>query len=384
MPSPKSNRASLPKKPYPGFPLGWHASGYWVKKIRGKLHYFGPRRGTAEQALAEYTRVRDDLHAGRVPQPDVSGLTLKDACNRFLADRETRLRAGDLTQRSWNDYHKTCSRLLKHFGPGRLAGDLKPHDFAGLRESMSGRWGAVTISGEVTRVRVLFKWLFESALIETPIRYGPAFKRPTARTLRVARASKGPRILEPTELRQLLAAADPQLRTMILLGLNAGLGNSDCARLTTQHLNLDTAWLNYPRPKTGIGRRAKLWPETVEAIRVVLAKRPALKSGSADLVFVTKYGGPWTTDGSNALSQRFRKLLDAEKLYRPGISFYTLRHVFQTIAGESKDQVAVGHVMGHVDASMAATYRERISNERIETVCGQVRTWLLEEGQDNE
>jgi integrase len=380
MPSPKSNRASLPKKPYRDFPLSWHPTGYWCKKIRGKLHYFGPRHGTAEQALPEYTRVRDDLHAGRVPQPDVSGLTLKDACNRFLADRETRLRAGDLTQRSWNDYHKTCSRLLKHFGPGRLAGDLKPHDFAGLRESISGRWGAVTISGEVTRVRVLFKWLFESALIEMPIRYGPAFKRPTARTLRVARASKGPRILEPTELRQLLAAADPQLRAMILLGLNCGLGNGDCAQLTTQHLRLDTGWLDYPRPKTGIGRRAKLWPETVEAIRAVLAKRPALKSGSADLVFVTKYGSPWASDTSNAVSQQFRKLLTSLGLYRPGISFYALRHIFATVASESKDQVAVGYVMGHVDSSMAGVYREKVADERIETVCGYVRQWLLAGG----
>ena len=38
---------------------------------------------------------------------------------------------------------------------------------------------------------------------------------------------------------------------------------------------------------------------------------------------------------------------------RNGLGYYTLRHKFETVAGESKDQVAVNAIMGHVDNSMA-------------------------------
>ena len=57
-------------------------------------------------------------------------------------------------------------------------------------------------------------------------------------------------------------------------------------------------------------------------------------------------------------------------------NFYTLRHNFETIAGESKDQVAVDSIMGHVDPSMGAAYREKISDARLRAVVDTVRAWL--------
>src|SRR5882724_775560 len=52
-----------PAKPYPEFPLTAHPAGYWCKKIRGKLHYFGPW-DDPDGALAKYLEQKDDLHAG--------------------------------------------------------------------------------------------------------------------------------------------------------------------------------------------------------------------------------------------------------------------------------------------------------------------------------
>jgi integrase len=98
-----------------------------------------------------------------------------------------------------------------------------------------------------------------------------------------------------------------------------------------------------------------------------------------DLVFVTKYGRPWFHDSSkdSPISNEFRKLVDVAGFYRPGLTFYALRHTLETIGGESRDQIAVDRIMGHGSDDMASVYRERISDERLLAVSGFVHDWLF-------
>jgi len=70
-------------------------------------------------------------------------------------------------------------------------------------------------------------------------------------------------------------------------------------------------------------------------------------------------------------------------LFRKGRGFYALRHVFETIGGESRDQVAVNHIMGHADQSMASHYRGRISDERLQAVVERVHLWLFGDEERN-
>jgi hypothetical protein len=60
---------SRPAKPYPDYPLFAHATGRWAKKIRGKLHYFGPW-DDPDGAVKKYLEQKDDLHAGRETRRD--------------------------------------------------------------------------------------------------------------------------------------------------------------------------------------------------------------------------------------------------------------------------------------------------------------------------
>ena len=71
------------------------------------------------------------------------------------------------------------------------------------------------------------------------------------------------------------------------------------------------------------------------------------------------------------------QLLGKLGLARRGHTFYALRHAFETIGGESRDQVAVDAIMGHIRADMASVYRERIGDDRLRAVAEQVRKWLF-------
>jgi integrase len=226
----------------------------------------------------------------------------------------------------------------------------------------------------------------EAGLLDRPARFGPGFKRPSKKTLRLNRARQGPNLFTAEEVRRLLGyppwrpAAGLQLGAMILLGINCGFGNADCGSLPLTALDLDAGWIDFPRPKTGIPRRCPLWPATVAALREALAERPQPKEEEdAGLVFVTKYGGGWCKDTStNPISQETAKLLRALHINgRKGLGLYTLRHTFRTVADEAKDQPAVDFIMGHEVPHMSAVYRETISDERLRAVSHHVRGWLF-------
>jgi integrase len=376
-----------PAKPYPDFPLFAHATRRWAKKIRGKMHYFGPWEDP-DGALKKYLEQKDALHAGRTPRPEPEGLTVKELANAFLNHKRDLRDAGELSPRTWKQYKETCDLLVKDFGKGRLVSDLGPDDFAALRRRLAKRWQPGTLGNFIQRARVVFKFAADNVLIDRPVLYGQGFKRPSKKTLRLERTKKGHKLFKAEEIRRLLEAASVPLRAMVLLGINAGLGNADCGRLPRAALDLDSGWLDYPRPKTGMPRRAPLWPETVRALKDALARRPEPKDpADAGLVFITRFGQSWHTDTTeNPISYEFGKLLRKLGINgRKGLGFYVLRHVFRTVADEAKDQPAADCIMGHEVPHMSSIYRETISDERLGAVADHVRRWLFaEKGSQNQ
>lgn len=387
--------ATRPDKPYEKFPLYPHPSGAWAKRILGHLHYFGRwgriRGGVMErlpgdgwkEALDLYNAQAEALHAGRTPRLVKEGdVTLGDLRDKFLTAKSRAWDAGEITERTYAEYKANVQLLLGQFGERRLIDDINAEDFEKLRVHMADKWGPVRLGNQIQKIRTFFKYGYEIGVIKQPVRFGPGFKKPSARILRTNRNDAGEKFLESEQCRAILDTAPVPVKAMILLGLNCGFGNHDCATLPLSALDLERGWVNYPRPKTGIKRRCPLWPETVTALRDALAERPEPKNEEGEgLVFITAQRRPWLSGGiANPVSGATRKVMKAAGIHHKDYGHYVFRHIFRTVADGAKDQIAANAIMGHADGSMAATYRERIDDSRLLAVTNYVRAWLYPEG----
>jgi integrase len=410
-------RRKSTQKPRKEFPLSIHkGSGRWCKKVRGHVTYFGKVADDpkGEAALILWLDKKDDLLAGREPRAkgDPGGLVVGDLCNQFLAAKEALRDNHELSPRTFLTYHGTCADVCKAFGRNRLVSDLLPDDFRKLRIALAKKRGLVALGNAVTRVRSIFKFAFDEGLILAPVKCGQDFKKPKKERIAAKReeqrAKHGDQMFEAAEIRLMLAALDGKevivgadektgepikvaqkhnlgLRAMVLLAANCAYGQSDIANLPTKAMTtaLETGWLDYGRGKTGVARKIPLWPETIAAIRDWLLVRPKAKEqADAHLLFLTCRGARFMRENKDGyhidgIGQEFQKLIEKLKLKRPRLGVYSLRHGFETIAGETGDQVAVDKIMGHKDGSMAASYRERISDERLRRVVEFVRQWLF-------
>ena len=164
---------------------------------------------------------------------------------------------------------------------------------------------------------------------------------------------------------------------MILLGINCGLGNTDCARLTRGRINLKSGWLHYPRPKTGVERHCPLWPETIEAVKRVWATRkPPRDTAFSHHVFLTSRRQPF--DGTD-ISHEFRKPADEVGVECP--AFYCFRHTFATMGSRANLQKALDTIMGDlppVNYMVRSVYdHDRASKSDLRAVVNLVRAWLF-------
>jgi len=308
-----------PKKPRPDFPLFPHASGKWCKTIRGKSYYFGTWNdpSSAEQ---EYLDVASDLHAGRSPSSEKNGdagVALRECCNAFIRSKRTKMEGGNLSPRTFMGYDKICRLLIQEFGANRSISDLGPADFEKLFAVMSKKFGVLAIGTQITIARSVFKYAYETDLLEKPIKFSPTFKAPSKGDIRKFKAKakhkNGSKTFTAAEIRLILDEADLQLRAMVLLGINCGFGNTDCANLPQTAIDFDNGWIDFPRVKTGAERKIPLWPETIAALKETIANRKdAANPDDEHLVFITKYGQRWVRYEVEEI-RRFGKLELKEK-----------------------------------------------------------------------
>jgi len=252
--------------------------------------------------------------------------------------------------------------------------------------------GVHALNRAITVIKGMFRYAYEVDLLDKPMKYGLCFAKASATQIRKSRQKRdlanGKRLFTPVELKALISTAGAPLDAMILLGINGGFGNTDCAELPLPAVDFANSVLDFARPKTAIERTVPLWPETHEALLHALAERPKPASEEYEkLFFLTVFGRAWVRERmhtkaadsvekvvyQDAVHQEFDKLLKGLGIKRRGIGFYALRHTFRTWADETKDHHAVLRIMGHAIPGMSGEYIEGISLDRLRAVVDCVR-----------
>lgn len=312
-----------------------------------------------------------------------SGIRIGELVGRFLRFKQQQVASAELSPRTFDGYRMACDEMLAHLGPARPVAWLRPDDFGRLRAGLSERFGARGLATYIRMVKTCLRWAYEAELIDRPLRFGGMFSPPTRAVIR--RSTQRTGMFEARDIRRLLDVADGAMRAFILLGINCGYGQTDCADLRADAARQAAAdgWLSIPRAKTGIDRQAWLWPETRQALR-----EHARPDG---LAFLTCRGNPWvrsivhhdeagqiaSVTPIDQIGAAFRKL--ARGVSGGGIKparFYCLRRTFLTVADGLADPHATARVMGHLVPGMAGVYLQRIEPDRIRAVCEHVRDWL--------
>ncbi|MGD0654815.1 MAG: site-specific integrase [Thermoguttaceae bacterium] len=283
------------------------------------------------------------------------------------------------------EYKVYGKRLILVLGRRSVVEQLTPDDFLRLRaDFQKTHKSLVSIKGDIRKIKAFFNFALDERHLERAVRYGQGFKVPSATVLRRERERKGIRMFQADQIRSLLSLAKAQMKAMILLGINCGFGNNDCAMLSKRAVELPGGWVNFTRPKTSSRRHNPLWPETVEALKAVLQQRKEARDPTyKNRVFITCKLEPWTPKyvHDSPISKEFKKLLiDAHLDDCPG--FYGLRHTFATIALKTKDRDAVRVMMGHAAGAndMLAVYNEEdVDEERLLIVSNYVHNWLFKQ-----
>jgi integrase len=342
-----------------------------MKRIYGKLTYF---TGTAEEALEKYEK-----HMETLAPTEPGENQMRHMLEKYMCDQDDKRNQGQLSKTMFLQYKRMCDTIIQHFGRLRPLDSLTRDDAASLRSKICKGRSIKTQHDRINLARIVFRWGLKKDFLAKP--FHEWIENISKRTLKRYQAQRPPRTMTAKEIRALLDAAKPQMKAMILLAINCGMGNSDLADLSTGWLDLDGGWHTFPRPKTGETRKGKLWPVTVDAIRHALTVRPTpRKAEHKDRLFITRKHGVFVNAdrSSDAIGKEFAKLVKSLGLQRPKFTFYSLRHMHETIGSGCCDQVALNLSMGHCDNSMAANYRAYIEDERLEKLADHIHRWLFD------
>jgi integrase len=243
------------------FPLTFHPTGQYCKKIKGKIYYFGSDR---KEALQRYLDQATYLHGHQknLQKPTDDNMTLKRLCNMYLKYQYSKIQANDLTARHHNDQIDSLNKLMSFLGQGRKVKSISTLDLQNYKRKLQKSYGSICrLNLHISIMKAMFHWARKNEILKNIPNIDAISRGKIIHQERFTLTSE--------QITKLLSVADVKMRAMIWLGLNCGFGCTDCAELKWTDLDLVNARVKLPRRKTGISRDLPLWPETVKSLEKI-------------------------------------------------------------------------------------------------------------------
>jgi integrase len=344
--------------------LTHHASGYWCKKIAGKLVYFGQRGGSEAEARKELLALIQRMEYGSAVPIPVSDETVEMLAERFAIECEARVAAGAIQPQTWQDYDAAIRSFVAQVGDTTPVRQLTPATFS----TVAGRWATLSPARRgnyIQTIRSMFRWA------KLAPDYGKDFVKPSRHEYRAA-AKARKRLFTTADLAAMLRYASPHQRRFLLLGLNTGMYAKDMARLRWRDLAVvgDRVYVDWLRPKTKIPQHAPLWPETVAALP------PRGDDGA--LIFTTTSGKAIVRRRVDEPARAIHRLLRRLGLKRAGVAFGAVRHTHTSAVQDCGDRDAARLVRGHAIGGMEELY-DHVDLTRLAKVTEHARQRLYVE-----
>jgi hypothetical protein len=149
------------------FPLTLHRTGQYCKKIKGKIHYFGSDK---QQALQRYLDQATYLH-GRQSSTQIAAkgnMALKDLCDLYLKYQYSRVIAGSLTPKHYNDQISSLGKLMSFLDQGRRIESISALDLQNYKRRLQKtNCSAHRLNLHLSIMKAMFHWARKNDIAAT-------------------------------------------------------------------------------------------------------------------------------------------------------------------------------------------------------------------------
>jgi integrase len=291
----------------------------------------------------------------------------KLATATFRQFAQTWLEAGkpEWSEASYDSYRKTVELFAEYLGPRaeRDITDVSRADVVGFRNQLAKTRRVDTVNVRLKILRMVFKAAKRDGFIpENPAEFVEILKDRD-------RDKSGRRALTVSEIRAVLAVADPEWQSLVKFALYSGQRLGDLARLSFANIDLEQNVLRLVTGKTGnrlaIPIPAPLrehiealsWPDEIKAPVHPRAFRVVSETGRV-VTLSNQFVELLAQTGLRETQTRQSRNIGREaKRERPRVSFHSLRHsAVSLLKSAGIPHATVQQLIGHESEAVSQHY----------------------------